>query len=360
MFSYGMTDIGKCRASNQDSFIIDRISPSTVLAVVCDGMGGAAGGLEASSTACSVFADSVEAGLDRLTEKSKEVTPSLCVHLLHRGVDLANAAVAARAVKEPELSGMGTTLVAALILGGRVYVANVGDSRLYSVKDGVLSQVTHDHSFVQLLIDTGRISEEEARFSENRNIITRAVGTSPEVRCDIFTINELPDAILLCTDGLTNMLTPEEIGERFLSGVGGEDELRDVCQALIDAANDEGGRDNITAAIVSFAPDESDADEEEEPPMFENEPDGDEEAAFADEAAAPIDEEDVAAFADEDAAASFADEAAASFDGGDGEPEAEPEDTGGLGGLDTELEALIHFAEGLGGKEPSADGEPTE
>ena len=267
MFSYGMTDVGRLRATNQDSFIIDRVSPSTLLAVVCDGMGGAAGGLEASSIACSVFADSVEADLERLEERAKDATPALCARILRRGADFANAAVARRAAEDPGLAGMGTTLVAALVSGERVYVANIGDSRLYAIKDGEVSQVTHDHSYVQLLVDLGRMTEEQALHSSQRNIITRAVGTAEDVDCDIFTIDALPDAILLCSDGLTNMLSPDEIGERFEKGVSSEEDARAVCRALIDGANEAGGKDNITAAIVSFAPEVETLDDEEQLPI---------------------------------------------------------------------------------------------
>ena len=263
MLSFGVTDVGRRRAANQDSFIIDRRSASTLLAVVCDGMGGAAGGLEASSIACSVFADSVEADLLRLDERGRDVTPALCERILRRSVEFANSAVARRADEDPGLAGMGTTLVAALVSGERIYVANVGDSRLYSIKDGVATQVTHDHSYVQLLVDMGRLSPEEARQSKNKNIITRAVGTADEIECDVFTIDTLPDAILLCSDGLSNMLTVEEIGERFAPGLETEDDLTAVCRSLVDAANEKGGPDNITAVAVAFGvAEEEDEDDE--------------------------------------------------------------------------------------------------
>lgn len=252
MLSYGITDVGKRRAANQDSFIIDQRAPSTLLAVVCDGMGGAAGGLEASSIACSVFSDSVEADLASLEERAKPLTPALCERVLRRGVDFANDAVSRRAAEDPGLSGMGTTLVAALVSEGRIYVVNVGDSRLYALKGGVAEQITHDHSYVQLLVDVGRLTPEQAKKSANRNIITRAVGTCESVECDVFTIDTLPDAILLCSDGLTNMLSAEDIGSRFGSVPTSEEDVASVCRSLIDGANENGGLDNITAAVVVF------------------------------------------------------------------------------------------------------------
>lgn len=266
MLSYGITDVGKRRSANQDSFIIDQRSPSTLLAVVCDGMGGAAGGLEASSIACSVFSDSVEEDLTVLEERGREITPELCERIMRRGVDFANSAVARRAAEDSGLAGMGTTLVAALVLDGRIYVANVGDSRLYSVTDGVASQITHDHSYVQLLVDVGRITPEQAKNSANRNIITRAVGTTDKVDCDMFVIDSLPDAILLCSDGLTNMLSPEDIGRHFCAPLSSEEDVAAVCRALVDGANEGGGPDNITAAVVAFGVAEGDwADSEQLP-----------------------------------------------------------------------------------------------
>ena len=306
MFSYGMTDVGKWRESNQDSFIIDRVSPTTLLAVVCDGMGGAAGGLEASTIACSVFADSVEGFLDECVERFGDISPDLCRRALSEGVVAANAAVYQRACEDPGLAGMGTTLVAALVCGGTVYAVNVGDSRLYALKDGVASQITKDHSYVQLLVDMGRLTEEQARTSDKKNIITRAVGTAAEVESDLFTLDSLPDALLLCSDGLTNMLTPEQIAERIDAGIAGEDELRSVCASLVDGANDAGGLDNITAAIVSFAPD----------------------ASFDDDVRIPIEEQNAA----------------------DAAPEAGET-------LDIALEELLHLAEGVGGEEPGASDE---
>lgn len=257
MLSYGITDVGKRRAANQDNFIIDKRSSSTLLAVVCDGMGGAAGGLEASSIACSVFSDSVEADLDSIEERGKNLTPVLCERILRRGVDFANSAVRRRQAEDPGLAGMGTTLVAALVSGEHIYVANVGDSRLYAINDGVAEQITHDHSYVQLLVDVGRLTPEQAKTSSNRNIITRAVGTSEEVECDVFTIDTLPDAILLCSDGLTNMLTAEDIGQHFSLTLSSEENVARVCRSLVDSANENGGLDNITAAVVAFGSAES-------------------------------------------------------------------------------------------------------
>lgn len=253
MLGFGVTDVGKRREVNQDSFIIDQLSPDVLLAVVCDGMGGAAGGLEASSIACSVFADSVEHELDRHDKLGISLSARRVEHILCRGVDLANKAVLDRAASDPLLEGMGTTLVAVLVLADRVYAVNVGDSRLYLVSEERAEQITHDHSYVQYLVDIGRLSPEEALYNENKNIITRAVGTSRDTEADFYTVGcPAGSRLLLCSDGLTNMLSPEEIAKRFAADTPDEDSLAAVCRDLVDGANENGGHDNITAVIVSL------------------------------------------------------------------------------------------------------------
>ena len=127
----------------------------------------------------------------------------------------------------------------------------MGDSRMYPVSRDALTQITHDHSYVQFLVDIGKISEDEARTSTNRNIITRAVGTSRDTECDFFTVAASGDAmLLLCTDGLTNMLSGGDIFAAF-EGMG-EDDLSSVCRELVDSANENGGTDNITAVVISL------------------------------------------------------------------------------------------------------------
>ena len=252
-----MTDVGRRREVNQDSFIIDQLSPEILLAVVCDGMGGAAGGLEASSIACSVFADSVEADLEKCADGGLGIASRKAERILRRAVDRANDAVIGRAAEDSELEGMGTTLVAVLVLGDAVYAVNVGDSRLYLVTDERAEQITHDHSYVQFLVDIGKLSPEEARTSANRNIITRAVGTSKETEADFYTVEVSSGTsprpcLLLCSDGLTNMLSPDEIARRFDGDTSDEATLSSVCRDLVDGANDAGGTDNITAVVVSL------------------------------------------------------------------------------------------------------------
>ena len=157
------------------------------------------------------------------------------------------------AANNAELSGMGTTLVAALVLDGMLYSVNVGDSRLYSATDNKLIQLTHDHSYVQFLIDLGKLSPDEARSNTHKNIITRAVGTAPELEGDI-NVHELPNdkavTLLLCSDGLTNMLPETEIEDIIISTVPAEIKVN----ALVNQANNNGGTDNITAVIAEIVP----------------------------------------------------------------------------------------------------------
>lgn len=251
MKSFGATDVGRRRKVNQDNFIIRQISERALFAVVCDGMGGAAGGFEASSIASTVFADEAERTLAPYISGEKKLTPQIAERFLSRAVDKANEAVLLRAESEESLSGMGTTLVGVFVLDGEVYAVNVGDSRMYLVTGDTLTQITHDHSYVQFLVDIGKLSEDEARTSTNRNIITRAVGTARDTECDFFSVDAGEDAmLLLCSDGLSNMLSSDDILAAF-DGMGGDD-LSSVCRELVDSANENGGTDNITAVVISL------------------------------------------------------------------------------------------------------------
>lgn len=253
MLYFGKSDVGMKRSVNQDSFSTRQISPDTLVAVVCDGMGGTAGGGIASSIAMDIY--------------QTEISKILC-EMISESVDSVEAAVEIpRAIREcarkandflfkvskrdNSLAGMGTTLVSALIFKDRVFVANIGDSRLYKISKTGIEQITHDHSLVQYLVDQGRMSIDEARESKNKNIITRAVGVSDDVECDVFKMNVNPDAdeyFLLCTDGLTNSIDDEEIKDIVLDRT--LPDIKQKVEYLIDRANISGGADNITALII--------------------------------------------------------------------------------------------------------------
>lgn len=266
MVYYGTTDVGKKRSANQDSFSVKEYPGGILLAVVCDGMGGANGGATASSLAISTFFDYVDEYADRLEslstepeENAKDGTAVSIPGLLENAVSAANLAVYAMSVSDEDLEGMGTTLVAALATEKYIFAVNVGDSRLYLIDSKGIRQVTRDHSYVQHLIDLGKLSPRKARTSKNKNIITRAVGTEESVRADVFRIEKNPSEdgeatyILLCTDGLTNMAEPEEIQKIVASEKSADKEtLTNSAENLIKLANDRGGADNITAVILSY------------------------------------------------------------------------------------------------------------
>lgn len=259
MFFYGKTDKGLKRATNQDNFLIMRLADNLLLLVLCDGMGGTSGGNIASALATRVYAEFIE---NALSDKigTDDIFASDGVDLegvMRDAVVAANRAVYARARENSELANMGTTLVSALICGESVHIANVGDSRMYMLKNGELTQLTHDHSYVQMMVDMGLIKPEEAATNPRRNILTRAVGTENIIEVDI-TQMELPsdDAyLLLCSDGLYNFLKEEDLVEILSQDSYGfeddyEADLAHRTDLMIDLANDNGGGDNITTILV--------------------------------------------------------------------------------------------------------------
>lgn len=243
----GKTDVGMKRKNNQDSYAVFSKS-GYFCAVVCDGMGGAKGGNIASGLAVKTFATVIKKAFsvrsaDDFSEHDIKV-------LLKEALDTANEAVYRKSVTEPEYEGMGTTLVAVLVCLCGTFALNVGDSRLYRQTDGVIQQVSKDHSFVQYLIDKGEITPEEAATHPNKNIILRALGVNEHVEGDYYRIDTY-HRLLLCTDGLTNHVTNERIGE-IISGAyfSKTPSYKARVELLIDEANANGGLDNITAVLM--------------------------------------------------------------------------------------------------------------
>lgn len=250
MLFYGKTDVGKRRSMNQDDFIIRKYADDVLVAVVCDGMGGANGGNVASRLAVETFLAEVDT-YEHAHPSFFGETQEDIVDCLSAAVTAANRTVYKRACSDPSLSGMGTTLVACILSGEKGYVVNVGDSRLYLIEDGDIEQVTHDHSQVQDMIDFGTITPEDAKHHMLRNVITRAVGTWKTVDADLFACEMKPGTYaVLCSDGLTNHVEPEEICE-IVSGSRTGDDVQHACEALIDCANHRGGTDNITAVVLA-------------------------------------------------------------------------------------------------------------
>ena len=239
MNALGKTDVGLRRHENQDTFAVETIGKS-VAAVVCDGMGGAEGGQIASTLAVETFLKELRALLreDMSVEQLRELA-SFCVAQ-------ANTAVYERAL-EDDCRGMGTTLVSAVAGEKGTVVCNVGDSRAYLIRDGEITRITHDHSVVQTLVESGNITAEEARTHPNRNLITRALGTEEMTQCDAFEVAfQRGDKLLLCTDGLVVTATDEDICRAVCSGKSSEQDLDE----LIALAKAQGAPDNVTVVLV--------------------------------------------------------------------------------------------------------------
>ncbi len=262
MILHGKTDIGMRRKNNQDSFVIRRFPDiGAALGVVCDGMGGANGGNIASALACETFVRRVEAFMQSEKVRAGNATEGDISSMLAHAVSDANRAVFRCTEKDETLKGMGTTLVAGLILQNEkeriLYAVNVGDSRLYLYNRRRLTQITRDHSLVQYLLDSGKLTEEEAKNYPNRNVITRAVGIERGIEADIFSVDlsgVSGDAVaLLCSDGLSGYVSAEEIRDIICAAVEKEPYDGSACTtALIDAANAAGGTDNITVLLARF------------------------------------------------------------------------------------------------------------
>lgn len=236
---HSKTDIGRARSTNQDSFFAGRIGESAVFAVVCDGMGGANAGNVASENAVRCISDYI------VRSYRAEMTSDSVEQMLKNAVASANIELYDMSVGNPVYNGMGTTAVLALVKGTTAVIAHVGDSRIYLLNNGV-KQLTRDHSVVQSLIESGKITSEDAKVHPRKNVITRAVGAEENIAVDTAVLTlEDNDALLLCTDGLTNFLSDGDILELFKSN---PQEL--LPEKLIDAANSNGGGDNITAVVL--------------------------------------------------------------------------------------------------------------
>ena len=241
MRACGKTDVGLRRHENQDTFAVETVG-SRVIAVVCDGMGGAKSGNIASTLAVDVFAQEIQRTWTPNMEWDK------ADQILKNAVKLANFTVYDQANQFEEFSGMGTTLVAALVRGRRVSIVNVGDSRAYVINQKGIRQITRDHSVVQMMVDRGELTPEMAKVYPGKNLITRAVGTEITVLCDIFR-QELSkgDFLLLCSDGLSNLMDDQEILFEVVHGVNKER----CCKRLLDIAVSRGSPDNVTSILVS-------------------------------------------------------------------------------------------------------------
>jgi serine/threonine protein phosphatase PrpC len=229
------TDPGRVRRTNEDNFFADG---GLGLLIVADGMGGHAGGEVASRVAIATISELMKA---RLTEADAD-------SLIRSAIEEANTAIRAQAEADPKLQGMGTTLVLAFCRGDAIHLAHLGDSRAYLIRDGSIQRLTEDHSLVAQMVKSGQLTAEEAPRFHLRNVVTRSLGNQKISEPDLAVAEwSAGDFLLLCSDGLTNMVEESEL--RSLISTGGGD-LERSCREAIERANQNGGRDNITAVLA--------------------------------------------------------------------------------------------------------------
>ncbi|MEO5567127.1 MAG: Stp1/IreP family PP2C-type Ser/Thr phosphatase [Gemmatimonadaceae bacterium] len=284
---FGKTDVGRTREHNEDSFVVADLStgnatlqpevrqhttgPRGSLFMVADGMGGAAAGEIASAMAT----EEVLKEMQRMWVEGVDRSPSAFARALKHAAKAANTRINSYAVAHPENRGMGTTATIAGLLQDTVYVAQIGDSRGYIIRDGVGIQITKDQSLMQKLVEAGELTEEEAEHSERRNIILQALGPEASIKVDL-THQALRrgDTLVLCSDGLSTQISRDRIAEI----VNGESDLTVACRKLIDAANAAGGPDNITVIVARFDGDglvetgDSDGEDPEAPSFVRHRP----------------------------------------------------------------------------------------
>ncbi len=243
MQSWALTDPGCVRTQNQDTYHIAQLDRNTLLCVLCDGMGGAKSGNIASTLAADVFVQEVKRVWTGSLDKEK------INQMLRSAVKLANFTVFDQAAQIEDFTGMGTTLAAVLVKGKDVTVVNVGDSRVYKVDKNGISQLTRDHSLVQMMVERGDLTPELAKSYPGKNFITRAIGTETVAECDLFHHKvEKGDCLLLCSDGLSNMMDDQEILFEVVHGVSKEH----CCQRLLDIAKNRGAPDNVTSVLIQI------------------------------------------------------------------------------------------------------------
>lgn len=238
---YSKTDVGKVRSSNQDAFFAGELENGAVFGIVCDGMGGANAGNVASETAVKIISDyilrSYRIGMDEFEAEK----------MLKNAIESANFEIYGLASSNSDYSGMGTTAVVAIVQENKAVIANVGDSRIYLVGDDI-SQLTRDHSVVQSLIESGKITPEDAKVHPRKNVITRALGTEESVVTDTSQLEMTTgETLLLCTDGLSSYVDKEGILKVFK-----DTKPEFVPKELVKLANSGGGGDNITVVTLTL------------------------------------------------------------------------------------------------------------
>lgn len=236
----GNTDVGRTRIANEDAYRYGTFDDGVSWAVVCDGMGGVHGGKIASTTAIDMVSQKI-----RKCYNSSMKLPSI-ENLLLSSITTANCIVYDRGVADSELEGMGTTIVAAVVKNGEACIAHVGDSRAYKISGDKISLITKDHSLVQEMLDLGQITQTEFENHPRKNIITRAMGVEEKVEIEFNNIEfRENEALLLCSDGLSGLVSRDEMLEIY-----NNTEFSSLADKYIEAANDNGGVDNITVVVM--------------------------------------------------------------------------------------------------------------
>ena len=237
----GKTDVGRKRAANEDN-MYNTITQNGLVSVVCDGMGGHVGGATASKIAVSTIIEN----LNNVNYDDPRIA-------IGESIDKANRAIIQKTIEQPELAGMGSTCVLLLVRSGKVYIGHVGDSRIYLVRSKRIVQLTKDHSYVQMLVDCGEITKEQAEHHPRKNEITNALGIpnmSPATVADDAIIPEAGDCFVLCSDGLSGMISDDTICK--IISRQSEMNAQERVDRLVALANENGGVDNITIQLVEF------------------------------------------------------------------------------------------------------------
>lgn len=239
--AWGITDKGVVRTQNQDGYYLDVPSEHLAVGVVCDGMGGAKAGNIASLIAVETFVETLQQ-----IQGDPDTTPPA---VLARAAETANEAVYRRACSDPDCFGMGTTMVAVLVVEQYAYLLNIGDSRAYLINQEGITRLTRDHSVVEDMVARGDITPEQARTHPRKNLITRALGAEERIRADLYEKELAPgDFLLLCSDGLSNILSDQELLYEVIHG----GEPADCCQRLLDITISRGAPDNVTAVLFQI------------------------------------------------------------------------------------------------------------
>lgn len=241
---YGVSDIGKKRNENQDKIYVPEIDSEIKLFIVADGMGGANAGSVASSLAVDYVKKYIKENLNNINYERESIED-----LIRKAMFDANNFVYNESKKNMEYAGMGTTLITAIAYKNKIFIGHIGDSRLYRIRKNIIRQLTKDQSYVQALVDNGSITKEEAQNHPQKNVLLKVLGCEKNVEPDIITKGFLKDdIILICTDGLTNMVNTEDIYNMIVSN---KDDVKLICEKLVNEAIENGGYDNISVVLIS-------------------------------------------------------------------------------------------------------------